>query len=157
MPTLRLRTLGSLTVLAALGALAAGCETSTEPDAAGSAPSSAAAASPTVDLAANKKTVCEAGLQAVKAGFGGMADDAIAQIDKPVSKAEEDRLIRAHYTTIVTGLKAQAPQAADPAVRTAFENLAGAIEQRMADKKPMEVDEPSLTKPIEAFDTACAN
>ncbi|TDC38470.1 hypothetical protein E1211_06955 [Micromonospora sp. 15K316] len=156
MSTLRLRTLGSLTVLAAIGALAAGCETSAEPDAAGSAPSSAAA-SPTVNLAANKKTVCEAGLQAVKAGFGGMADDAIAQIDKPVSKAEEDRKIREHYTTIVTGLKAQAPQAADPAVRTAFENLAGAIEQRMADKKPMEVDEPSLTKPIEAFDTACGN
>ncbi|MER7443539.1 hypothetical protein [Micromonospora avicenniae] len=155
MSTLRLRTLGGLAGLGALAALAAGCETTAEPTA-GGAPSSAAA-SPTVDLAANKKTVCEAGLQAVKAGFGGMADDAIAQIDKPVSKAEQDRLVREHYNTIVTGLKAQAPQAADPAVRTAFENLAGAIEKRMADKKPMEVDEPSLKEPIEGFDTACGN
>ncbi|MFI6261880.1 hypothetical protein [Micromonospora sp. NPDC051006] len=154
MSSTRLRTLGTLAALTALTGLAAGCEKTSEPTAGG--PTSAAA-SPTVDVAANSQTVCKAATEVVKTGFVGMADDAIAQIDKPVSKAEQDRLIRGHYTTIVTGLRAQAPQAADPTVRTAFENLAVAIEQRLADKKPVEVEEPALKQPIEALDTACGN
>ncbi|MFI7608664.1 hypothetical protein ACIBTV_26420 [Micromonospora sp. NPDC049366] len=154
MPTMRLRALGTLAALAALAGPVAGCEKKSEPTA--GAPTGAAA-SPTVDVAANSKTVCAAALDAVKAGFVGMADDAIAQIDKPVAEAEKNRLIRERYTTIVTGLRAQAPQAADPAVRGSFENLATAIEQRMADAKAMEVDEPTLEKHLTAMDTACGN
>ncbi|MGS2618103.1 hypothetical protein ACVCAH_26805 [Micromonospora sp. LZ34] len=147
-----LRTFRTLAALALAAGLAAGCEKTAEPESADSA-----SAGPTVDVAANTKTVCTAATEAVKSGFVAMTDDAIAQIDKPIGKQEEDKLIRQRYRTISDGVRQQATQAADPTVRTAFENLAGAIEKRLADPKPMEVDEPELNQPIAGLDTACGN
>ncbi|MEH1168513.1 hypothetical protein V6V47_24315 [Micromonospora sp. CPCC 205539] len=138
----------TIVALVAVGGLAAGCDP---------APKEAAApaAGPTVDVAANSKQVCDATLAVVKEQFVGMADDAIAAIDKPVSATEQGAQVRARYTTLAQGLRAKAPEAADPQVRGALDNLAEAIEKRLTGPQATKVEAPDLDPTLKALDTAC--
>ncbi|WP_165942727.1 hypothetical protein [Micromonospora sp. KC721] len=146
------RTVLTLTVVAGLAAGCQGEEKGSAPAAAGSASTTP---SPTVDAAANSKQVCEASLALVKKHFIAMANDAIAAIDKPVSAEEAGGKVRANYTAIAEGLRTEAPKAAEPQVRTALENLAGAIEKRLTGPNATKVESPDLDPTLEALDAAC--
>ncbi|MFJ6164414.1 hypothetical protein ACIQH6_04780 [Micromonospora orduensis] len=145
------------TVLAgvALAGLVAGCDPAPKNDAGGADPSATAAASPTVDVAANSKQVCETTLAVVKKHFVAMADDAIAAIDKPVSAKEQGEKVRGHYTALAQDLRKEAPTAVDPQLRTALENLATAVEKRLTGPKATEVEAPDLDPTLKALDSTC--
>ncbi|MCO1593556.1 hypothetical protein M8C17_00050 [Micromonospora sp. RHAY321] len=145
------------TVLAlfVVAGLAAGCQPVEKESDGAAAPSATAAPTPTVDVAANSKQVCDTTLAVVKEHFVGMADDAIAAIDKPVSAKEQGVKVRAHYTALAEGLRAEAPRAVDPQVRAAVENLAGAIEKRLTGAQATKVEAPDLDPTLKALDAAC--
>ncbi|MEH0935749.1 hypothetical protein [Micromonospora psammae] len=133
----------------------AGCQQTEEKKPAAAASSASTAPSPTVDVAANSKQVCDAALAVSKEHFVGMADDAIAAIDKPVSAKEAGAKVRAHYTEMAEGLRKEAARAADPQLRAAVENLAGAIEKRLTGPDATKVEAPDLDPTLKALDTAC--
>lgn len=145
------------TVLACvvLAGLVAGCDPAPKDDAGSADPSAAVAASPTVDVAANSKQVCETTLAVVKKHFVAMADDAIAAIDKPVSAKEQGEKVRGHYTALAQDLRKEAPTAVDPQLRTALENLATAVEKRLTGPKATEVEAPDLDPTLKALDSTC--
>ncbi|TDC76137.1 hypothetical protein E1193_24365 [Micromonospora sp. KC606] len=146
------RTVLTLTVVAGL---AAGCQGEKRETTSAARSSASSAPSPTVDVAANSKQVCDASLALVKKHLVAMADDAIAAIDKPVSAKEAGEKVRANYTAIAEGLRAEAPKAADPQVRTALEDLAGAVEKRLTGPDATKVEAPDLDPIFRAVDAAC--
>lgn len=149
------RVIRTALTLALAAGLAAGCQGEEKETAPAAAPSATSAPSPTVDVTANSKQVCDATLALVKKHFVAMADDAIAAIDKPVSAKEAGEKVRANYTAIAEGLRAEAPKAADPQVRTALENLAGAVEKRLTGPDATKVEAPDLDPTLKAVDAAC--
>ncbi|WP_346537281.1 hypothetical protein [Micromonospora sp. DPT] len=153
-PARVVRTVLSLVVAAGV---AAGCQPTEQEKTPAAASSATGAPSPTVDVAANSKQVCDAALAVAKEHFVGMADDAIAAIDKPVSAKEAGEKVRAHYTAMAEGLRKEAAGAADPQVRTAVENLAGAIEKRLTGPNATKVEAPDLDPTLKALDTVCGH
>ncbi|MCG5455812.1 hypothetical protein PSH03_000695 [Micromonospora sp. PSH03] len=141
--------------LVATVGLVVGCQPAEKESAGAAAPAPTVAPSPTVDVAANSKQVCDASLNFVKKHYIAMADDAIAAIDKPVSAKEAGVKVRGHYTALLQDLKAAAPSAADPQVRTALETLAAGVERHLAGPKAAEIEAPDLDPPLKALDTAC--
>ncbi|MGK5441396.1 hypothetical protein ACSNN7_06140 [Micromonospora sp. URMC 105] len=148
------RVVRTVLTLAVAAGIVAGCQPAEEKKPAG-ASSASSAPSPTVDVAANSKQVCDAALAVAKEHFVGMADDAIAAIDKPVSAKEAGDKVRAHYTELAQGLRTEAARAADPQLRAAVENLAGAIEKRLTGPDATKVEAPDLDPTLKALDTAC--
>lgn len=132
-----------------------GCQPAEKEGAGAAAPSPTVASSPTVDVAANSKQVCDASLNFVKKHYVAMADDAIAAIDKPVSAKEAGAKVRGHYTALLQDLRTAAPTAADVQVRTALETLAAGVEKHLASPKATEIEAPDLDPPLKALDTAC--
>ncbi|RAO32409.1 hypothetical protein ONO23_03306 [Micromonospora noduli] len=141
--------------LVATVGLVVGCQPAEKESAGTAAPTATAAPSPTVDVAANSKQVCDASLAFVKKHYIAMADDAIAAIDKPVSAKEAGAKVRGHYTALLQDLKTAAPTAADGQVRTALETLAAGVEKHLASPKATEIEAPDLDPPLKALDTAC--
>ncbi|MGC4846793.1 hypothetical protein ACLQ3F_06115 [Micromonospora sp. DT15] len=142
--------------LVATVGLVVGCQPAEKENAGAAAPPSPTVApSPTVDVAANSKQVCDASLVFVKKHYVAMADDAIAAIDKPVSAKEAGAKVRGHYTALLQDLKTAAPTAADPQVRTALETLAAGVEKHLAGPKATEIEAPDLDPPLKALDTVC--
>ncbi|MEV0806504.1 hypothetical protein [Micromonospora sp. NPDC050200] len=145
-----------LTLVVTAG-VAVGCQPAEPETPPAAASSTTSAPSPTVDAAANSKQVCDAALAVAKEHFVGMADDAIAAIDHPVSAKEAGDKVRAHYTAMAEGLRKEAARAADPQVRGAVENLAGAVEKRLTGPNATKVEAPDLDPALKALDTACGH
>lgn len=145
-----------LTLVVAAG-IAVGCQPAEQATPPAAASSATSAPSPTVDVAANSKQVCDAALAVAKEHFVGMADDAIAAIDHPVSAKESGAKVRAHYTAMAEGLRKEAARAADPQVRGAVENLAGAIEKRLTGPNATKVEAPDLDPTLKALDITCGH
>ncbi|MET8359143.1 hypothetical protein [Micromonospora sp. NPDC005171] len=141
--------------LVAVAGFSAGCQPAEKENAQPAAASTSAAPSPTVDVAANSRQVCDASLDFVKKHYVAMADDAIAAIDKPVSAKEAGAKVRGHFTALLQDARTTAPTAADPQVRTALETLAAGVEKHLAGPKATEIEAPDVDPLLKALDTAC--
>jgi hypothetical protein len=145
-PQSRLRSVAAATGIAASILLTGACQSTNDASTITQVPSAGSSADPAAAVAARTMVVCAAINQA-KAQFFASA---MSSGGRDTNKALVDGL-----TTLSTLMKAQVPNATDPALRAALEETAAAADAYAAAPNPAKADDSPFAKAGSKLDKAC--
>jgi hypothetical protein len=142
----RLRSVVTATGIAASILLTGGCQSADDVPTITPVPGAASSADPAVAVAAQTTLVCGAINRAKAQFFAGAMSSGGGDPDKALVKG---------LTTLSTLMKAQLPNATDPALRAALEETAAAADAYAAAPNPAKADDGPFEKAGKKLDTAC--